>query len=107
MFVMRSFIHMYLAIASTGYKYLFSKGVQFPMEQRTEVGPRHYQNKGDYFSFSPVDIFTNGPILKAISRKFTLLREIGLKNLSGVFTGEGMPRFKKSGSFENCRVWQF
>ena len=59
MFVMRSFIHMYLA--STGYKYLFSKGVQFPMELKTEVGPRDYQNNGDYFSFSPVDIFTNGP----------------------------------------------
>ena len=70
MFVMRSFIHMYLA--STGYKYLFSKGVQFPMEQRTEVGPRHYQNKGDYFSFPRVDIFykwahTKGHITKVYS----------------------------------------
>ena len=45
--------------------------------------------------------------LKAISRKFMLLRGGGLKNLSGVFTGEGMPIFKKFGCFENYKFWRF
>ena len=34
-------------------------------------------------------------ILKAISRKKHSIKGGGLKNLSGLFTGEGMPRFKK------------
>ena len=31
----------------------------------------------------------------------------GPLNFPGVFTGEGMPRFKKFGCFENCKFWQF
>ena len=42
--------------------------------------------------------------LKAISRKKHSIKGGGLKNLSGLFTGEGMPRFKKFGCFKNCRV---
>ena len=46
-------------------------------------------------------------ILKGHITKFYSIQGGGLKNLSGVFTGEGMPRFKKFGCFENRRVWQF
>ena len=42
-----------------------------------------------------------GLFLKAISRKFTLLREVDLKIFSGFFIGERMPRFKKFGCFES------
>ena len=40
---------------------------------------------------------------------FTLLRDVGLiKNLSGVFTGEGMPRFlKKSGVLKTAKSGNF
>ena len=46
-------------------------------------------------------------IVKSVFLKVCFNKGVCPKNLSGVFTGEGIPRFKKFGCFENCRVWQF
>ena len=45
--------------------------------------------------------------LKSVSFKVYPNKEGWPKNLSVVFTGEGMPRFNKFGCFENRKVWRF
>ena len=49
-------------------------------------------------------LVANGKFTKGHFTKEALYQGGGLKNLSGLFTGEGMPRFKKFGCFENRRV---
>ena len=39
--------------------------------------------------------------------KCTLRKGWTTKTCLGIFTGEGMPKFKKFGCFENRELWQF